>query len=216
MTKVLLFSMLFISTIFSQQESRKTPFISANLGIYNIAENNFDQVYNSKIGFLPGITVGLPLSSCTYLYGKVSYFAKDGVPVNYTYILQNGNLVLSYEGKGGSAKFSEWLFNAGILYNFFLSDDFTLGINGGVVFVSLNETKNGPANSYSITNTGGGWLGFFGGVNLEKNFVNSPFSLIAEIQYNLSRGDIQSFAGNYGGLNINLGGRFYFNARRTL
>ncbi len=213
MTKVLLFSMLFISTIFSQQKSMKSPFISANLGIYNIAESNFEQVYSSKVGFLPGITVGLPLSSRSYLYGKVSYFAKDGVPVNYSYILQNGNLVLSSEGKGGSAKFREWLFNAGILYNFFLSEDFTLGINGGLVFVSLNEKKNGPANSYSVTSTGGGLLGFFGGVNLEKNFVNSPFSLIGEIQYNLSRGDLQSFAGNYGGLNINLGARFYFNER---
>jgi hypothetical protein len=124
--------------------------------------------------------------------------------------LQNGNPVVIPEGRGGSATFREWLFNAGLLYNFILSNNNTLGINGGIVLVSVNEQTNGPAGSYSVTTKGGGFLGLFGGVILERKFENSPFSVFGEVQYNLSRNGIISGLGNDGGLNMNLGLRFYF------
>ena len=222
MKNVLLLCVMLISSLYAQQTNLKSAFVTANLGVYDVAQSQFDQVYNSNIGFLPGISLGLPISTRTYFYCKASYFSKDGVPEAYELELQNGKSVIVSEGREGTAKFREWLFNAGLLYNIFLSEEYTLGINGGISFVNFYEEKEGPAGSYSVISTGGGFLGFFGGVSLERNFDSSPFSIVGEVQYNLSRGDIQSFVGalqsftsNYGGLDINLGGRFYFNERRT-
>ena len=212
MKRLVLLSLAFMSSLYAQQTELKSAFISANLGAYVVAQSQFDKVYDSNIGFMPGITLGLPLSIRTYIYGKASYFFKNGTPINYTYDLQNGNFVLVSESKEGTAKFREWLFNIGLLYNIFLSEEYTLGINGGLTLVSLYEEKKNS--SYSVTSKGGGLLGFFGGLIIERNFENSPFSAIGAISYNLSRGDIQSFAGNYGGLNVNLGVRYYFNDRK--
>lgn len=214
MKHILLLSLIFISSIYAQQTNFKSAFISANLGIYDVAQSQFDQVYNSNIGFMPGISLGLPISTRTYVYCKASYFSKEGVPVIYSYELQNGNFVLSSESREGTAKFREWLFNAGLLYNIFLSEEYTLGVNGGIVLASIYEDKEVPTDSYPLTSSGGGLLGVFGGVSLERNFDNSPFSIIGEIQYDFSRSDILSAAGNNGGLNVNIGGRFYFHERR--
>lgn len=210
MKRILLLSLFIISSLYAQQTNPQSAFGSLNVGIYDIAQNQFDKTYNSNIGFLPGITVGLPILTQTYLYGKISYFTKNGVPENNELELQNGNPVVIPEDRGGTATFREWLFNAGLLYDFILSNNYTLGINGGIVFVSVNEEKNGPAGSYWAVTKGGGFLGLFGGVILERKFENSPFSLVGEVQYNLSRSGIISGLGNDGGLNINLGLRFYF------
>jgi hypothetical protein len=203
-----------MSSLYAQQTNLKSVFVSANIGVYDVANDQFGKVYNSNLVFMPGITLGIPISTRIYFYNKLSYFSKDGVPVNNIYALQNGNWVLTSESKGGTAKFKEWLINSGLLYNLFLTDEYTFGINGGITFVSINEEKEGPSGSYSSTGKGGGLLGIFGGILLERNFDNSPFSIVGEVQYNFSRRDILSFVGNYGGFNINLGCRFYFSDRR--
>jgi len=211
--KGLLLSLVFISSLYSQQTNLKSVFVSANLGVYDIARNQFDKEYNSNLFFLPGFTLGIPISTRTYLYGKASYLSKDGVPIWYSYAFQNGNMVLTSESREGTAKFRELIINAGLLYNIFLSEGYTLSINGGIVFVSVNEDKEGPEGS-SAKIKGSGIIGLFGGTSIERNFDNSPFSIVGEVQYNFSRGEVISLSGNYGGLNINLGGRFYFRERR--
>lgn len=201
------------STQILNMTNSKSVFISANLGVYIVAQDQFDRVYDSNMGFMPSVEVGLPVSTRTYLYGKISYFLKRGVPIFYQYELQNGNFVLVSETKDGSASFKEWIFNAGLLYNIFLTEEYTLGINGGLTFVSLSEERNSTVFN-SVKYSGGGLLGFFGGLMVERNFNGSPFSLTCEIAYNLSRGDIKTFVGNYGGFNTNLGVRYYFKERR--
>lgn len=214
MKRVLLLCVIFVSSLYPQQTNSKSVFISLNLGIYDVSNNQFNKAYNSNIGFLPGITIGLPFSTRTYLYGKASYFSKDGVPVIYTYDFQNGKSIVTSESKGGTAKFREWIYNIGLLYNIFLSEEFTLGVNGGIVFANTHEEQEDPAISLSATSNSFGLMGLFGGCILERNFDNSPFSIIGELQYNFSRKDVTSIVGNNGGLNVNLGGRFYFGKHR--
>ncbi|MGA7723178.1 MAG: hypothetical protein WCA84_18570 [Ignavibacteriaceae bacterium] len=83
---------------------------------------------------------------------------------------------------------------------------------GGIKFFSIKENTNTPSSSSS--SLVGGLIGVFGGISIERNFDNSQFSLVGEVQYNLSREDIVSVVGDYSGQNINIGGRFYFSDRR--
>src|ERR1035437_4123175 len=140
--KHLLFLLIIISfQIHSQQTNLKSVFVSANFGIYSIAQNQFEREFNSSIGFAPAITLGLPLSTSTYLFGKVTYFFKNGVPLIGTYEIQNGRSVLVSEIADGTARFRELIINAGFLAKIFLSLDYTLGIDGGLAFVNQTEER---------------------------------------------------------------------------
>jgi hypothetical protein len=213
MKKIILLIIIFFINIFPQQENNKSIFISANMGVYDIKKEQFEEAYKSKIGFSPSISIGLPFSTKTYLYGKVSYFYKAGTPILYSYYFQNGTLISASEEKNGTAKFKEWIYNIGILYNIFLSEDYTLGINSGIVIASINEDKQWTGGS-SVTSTGMGLLGVFGGLIIERNIANSPISILGEIQYNYSRESLISSVGDYGGLSVDVGCRFYLSKHR--
>lgn len=214
MKRILLLCSAFVATLLAQESNVKSAFISANLGGFIIAHNDFEKVYDSKFGFAPGISLGFPLSSKLYLLGKATYFSKSGVPVIATYSYDTtAGWVKTTERKEGTASFREWLINVGLHYNIFLTESYTLGIHGGAVFTFLSEEQNTPA-SGSSTLEGSGMLGYFGGVSIERDFEDSPFTLFAETEYNLSRNDIKSFVGDYGGLNLTVGVRYYFKDRR--
>jgi hypothetical protein len=201
----------------SQTQEFKSPFVSGNLGCFVTSLKDFSKVYDSNIGFAFGGGVGLPLSSRTYLYGKATYFLKSGVPVIYTYSYQNGTIVSVTESRdGGTATFHQWIFNGGIHYNFFLSEEFTLGVDGGLTYAKISETMQSATATLSSTLDAAGALGFFAGLGLERNFSQSPFTVFAEAQYNYIRHDILTAVGNYGGANLTFGLRYYFKERRRL
>jgi hypothetical protein len=203
-----LLMLLSTTTLISQTTDNPSAFISANLGGFITAYEGFSKVYDSNIGFAFGAGLGLPLTNRLYIYGKATYFAKKGVPVVSTYNFQNGNLVSITETKDGSASYKQWIFNGGLQYNLALSNEFNLGINGGITYTRITEEKK-SSNVSSSLNTSG-VLGFFGGVGIEKKFQESPFAVFAESQYNYSRKDIIAAVGNYGGLNMSLGLRYFF------
>ncbi len=207
-------SVIFISSLYAQQTSLRSPFVSANVGIYDIAADQFAEQYNSSIGFLPSVSAGLPITTRMYLYGKVSYFVKNGVPITYNYKIQNGKLVLVSETKeGGTAKFMEWIINSGLLYNVFLSKEYTLGINAGIMGAIVNENAKDQTGSLRY-NGGDVNAGLFLGAIIERNFDSIHFSLIGEAQYDFTNWKGTSSTARYGGLNISVGGRFYFHDRR--
>ncbi len=217
MLKKILFTLFTVLSlqqcIYSQTEVAKSLFISAHSGGLITSLEDFDKTYDSQAGFVYGIGLGIPFTTRSYLYGKATLFAKNGTPVNKTYGIENGKFVLISETKGGTAKFTEWIFNAGYMYNFFLSPDWTLGINGGISILKMKEEKK-YIDGISTTSDGTGLFGFFAGAALEKNFGKSPFSVFVEIQFNVSRGDVLQYVGDYGGVNINAGARYYLKARR--
>ena len=213
--KLLIFISMIISIqIYSQQTKLKSVFVSANFGIYDIAQNQFEKAYNSKIGFAPAITLGLPLSTSTYLFGKLTYFSKNGVAFLKTYKIEDGRSVLISEIVDGTSTFREWIINAGFLAKIFLSVDYNLEIDGGLTFVNQTELavstdkKSGDGTIYR------GFMGPFSGIILERNFGNFPLSVIAEVQYNLSIPGVISRILNVGGTHAALGLRYYFKDRR--
>jgi len=201
-------------SIYSQNENIKSPYLSVHSGVFLISIDNFDKTYNSQLGLVYGFGVGLPLSTKSYLYGKATLFTKSGTTIIQTYNFENGTPVLVSETRKGSAKFTQWIINGGYLYNFFLSRDWTLGINGGITYIRVSEEQKNKSGTIGSSVDGSGILGFYIGGVLEKNFDKSPFSLFIEPQFNFTRGDVLRYVGNYGGLNINIGARYYLKERR--
>ncbi len=206
----------FISiSLYAQSKNLESPFLSVHSGVFLTSIKNFDKTYNSQLGLVYGLGAGLPLSTKSYIYGKATLFYKSGTPVIRTYNLQNGTPVLVSETREGSATFKEWIINGGFLYNFFLNRDWTLGINGGITYSKVSESQKDINGTVSSSIGSSGIFGFFIGGVLEKNFNKSPFSIFIEPQFNFSRSDVLRYVGNYGGLNLNIGARYYFKERRS-
>ena len=205
---ILIIALLLPEATLAKNESPKIQFISLTAGGYLINLENFDDVYNSKMIFVVGANIGIPISSKIGFYLKANYLQKSGTPLIKTYSFQNGNLIIINERREGNAKFSMLFFNFGLQYNFLNSNNFTVGANGGITWSRINETQEYQGGGYEIN--GKGILGFFAGGMLEKKFQGKPFSVFTEIQYNMSRQDLLGFVGDYGGFNFNLGFRYYF------
>lgn len=214
MKRLFLAFIIYAFNINAQLAELKSVFVSANFGIYSIAQNQFEREFNSSIGFAPAITLGLPLSTSTYLFGKATYFFKNGVPLIGIYEIQNGHSVLVSEIADGTARFRELIINAGFLANIFLSLDYTLGIDGGLAFVNQTEERKSTDGRLNDKASIKGFMGLFSGLILERNFGKFPLSLVAEVQYNLSFGGVLSLIPNDGGLHTTLGLRYYFKERR--
>ena len=211
---ILVFIIMSSFSIYAQGENLRSPFLSAHSGVFLSSIEDFDKTYDSQLGLVYGAGIGLPLSTRSYLYGKATLFSKSGTPVIRTYNFENGIPVLFSEKREGSASYTQWIMNGGFLYKFFLSLDWTLGINGGVTYSRISEEQKDKNGSLISSKNGSGIFGFFIGGVLEKNFNASPFSIFIEPQFNFSRSDVLKYVGNYGGLNINVGVRYYFKERR--
>ena len=160
----------------------------------------------------------MAISERTYAFVKVSYFAKSGTPVTNEFDYSSSAPIFVSVVKEGSAKFTQLLINEGFLYNFFLDADWTLGLNGGITFSLVSkEEKNARGDTYYSTDASG-MFGVFIGAVLEKEFNDSYFSVFLEPQYNYVKSNVliinsttnNAYVGNYGGLNLNVGIRYYF------
>ncbi len=198
----------------SQTAEPPSGFISANAGGFLSAKKDFDKAYNSPLGFAFGGAFGLPLSAQTFLYGKVTYFTKTGVPLIYTLSLQNGTFVGTTAPGNGTATFRQWIIDFGALENLSLTKDLALGINGGLTYSMFSEEYRLSGSSSVSTSTGRGLLGIFAGVDMENRFADSPISVFAEAQYNYAWPFISFVIGDYGGLNLTTGIRYYFKDSR--
>lgn len=210
---ILLIVIISSLTIYAQNEKIKSAYLSIHLGMFLTSIENFDKTYDSQLGFVYGLGVGLPLSSRSYLYGKATLFSKSGIPVIQTYNFVNGMPVLVSETREGTASYTQWIINGGFLYNLFLSKDWTIGLNGGITYSIVSEEQKNNSGMISSSVVGSLIFGFFIGGVLEKNFDKSPFSIFIEPQFNFMRIDVLTYVGNFGGLNLNLGVRYYFKER---
>ncbi len=196
-------------TSVAQTNQLGAAYVSAHLGAFVTSQSGFSDTYDSNLGFAFGAGVGLPLANQLYLCAKVSYFSKSGTPWWYTYG-QGG--IISRE-RSGSAKFSQWIVNGGLQYDFFLSRVYSLGIGAGLTYTSFSEKLQESNGTGSVNETGKGFLGFYGGLSSERSFEGSPFAIFADAQYNYARQVITAAVGNYGGVNLSAGVRYYFGQR---
>jgi hypothetical protein len=197
------------SLLFSQSKESKSAYISVHSGFLHTSKEDFDKAYDSKWGLVYGLGFGVPLSTRTLIYVKATLFATNGTS---SYRVYNDDTSM-WEYRNGTANFTEWIYNGGVLYNIFLNIDWTMGVNGGLTYTSISEEQK-KQDGRELLSKNGSSLGLFIGGSIEKNFSKSPFSVFFETQYNLPLNEISDYIGNYGGLNLNLGFRYYFKNRR--
>lgn len=203
---------IFFCSSFPQEKQPKSTFFSTSLGFYRIDDNNFSKVYGSNSGLTPSITLGLPIFSDVYMFGKVTYFYKEGVPIINHYSWENGSL-REYQTQNGEISFKEFIIDGGFFLKIFLSPEYAIDLMGGIVYFNISE-KGKTSDNVHISNSPEGIFGPFLGVGVERNFGKSPFSLSAELQYGLSFPQFFHLDRGYGGISGTMGLRFYFKERR--
>ena len=187
--------------------------VSLDFGGFVSSRSGFSDTYGSNLGLALGGGVGLPLTNHLYLCGKATYFSKSGTPWWYTYGYQNGVWTIISKTREGSATFTQWIINGGLQYDFLLSKVYSLGVDGGVTYTNFSEKVESANGLGSSNESGRGILGFYGGVSGERSFEESPFAIFVDAQYNNARLDVASAIGNYGGINLSVGVRYYFGQR---
>lgn len=200
---------LCISDIKAQAET-KSAYVSLHGGLIYVSSDSFSKVYNSRFGFIFGGGIGLPISTRLSLYAKAALFRKSGVPVIYNYKFENNNWILESETKDGSAEFRQWLFNFGLQYRILLSAEYLITIDGGINYTLISEDQKSSDGNIGVSQSNNKFLGFWGGIGVERSFDKSPFSLFAELQYDYIKQNIVFLNANYGGIVMNTGIRYNF------
>jgi hypothetical protein len=105
------------------------------------------------------------------------------------------------------------LLNGGLLYNFILSEEFRLGLNGGVSFMVINqEARLRTGTVISSIDNENIW-GAFGGIIVEKTWDDSDFSTFFEAQYNYAKSDALYRTSALSAMNYTFGVRYYLAGR---
>jgi len=199
--------------IYAQNPNPKSPFISLIGGGTITFHEDFTEDYDSKIGLSYGFNFGFPLSTKLFLYTKATYFSTSGVPTAYRmnyYDSASFSWVPMSQKKDGSASYSQWFINVGLLYTYEFSTEYIFSIAGGFTYTRIRETRSSNYGWVEYPASGNGLLGYFGGAGLEKRFIDTPFSIFSEYQINISIKDIKYIKGDYGASNLNVGLRYYF------
>lgn len=199
---------IFLQNSFAQLKEIRTPYFSGMIGTSTIASSEYEKSQNS-IGTAFAIGFGLPVYKSLSLYSKAGYISKPDFSayqvLNYS---QNG-ITINNELTELNASFSQLIFNFGLEYNLFLSEQIKLGLNGGVSYSLINQEsrfKNGQL--FSRLNNDG-VFGYFGGASLEKGFTDSSFSLFLEAQYNYANKNAVFYRTAFSGMNYSIGVKYY-------
>jgi hypothetical protein len=218
---LLLIIILGDSLIYSQEINQKSDFISIHSGIFSSSIDQFTTTYNSQFAYDYGLEFALATSVRIYVFVKATYFSKNGSPVIRVFDNSSIPPIAVTEVKEGFARFTQLLLNEGFMYNFFLGSEWTLGFNGGITFSLVSEEARNARGDGLYSTDASGMLGFFVGAVFEREFNKSHFSIFFESQFNYIKGNVlrinytsYSYTGNYGGLNLNAGIRFYFSDRK--
>ena len=86
-----------------------------------------------------------------------------------------------------------------------------MGINFGITNLRLFEEHYNSEGILSMEFEGKGLSSLFVGGAFEHRFSDHPFSLIVDTSYDFPFKEIEAYIGDYGGLSISAGLRYYLN-----
>lgn len=169
----------------------------------------------TPLSFVVGGSFGIPVPVVKnlFLYVRTSYASQSNFQSFYNTSYLNYSVQFSEEFVEVNSSFSQLILNGGLLYNFLITNDFVLGINGGVTFMVVNQEaklRNGTVIS-NIDNEN--IWGAFGGVIGEKRWDDSNFSTFLEVQYNYAESDAVYRPGALSAMNYTFGVRYYLAGR---
>ena len=204
---ILIFVVCFTFSIDAQVN--KGAFFSGSLGGYSGGPESIYNRDRDVTSIVLSTGFGLPLFNKVFLYTKLSYILRS----NYSSLEYNNfadaGLNSFNELVQANASFSQLLFNGGLQYNVYLTEDLTLGINGGLTYAVVNHKASFSDGTLIQRLDNEGVFGAFTGLSLEKSFEDSNVSLFGEAQYNYARKDVIYFRDKFSGMNFTVGGRFY-------
>jgi opacity protein-like surface antigen len=173
---------------------------------------DFSRDYTSNLCLAFGSSFGIPLSSNTYVYGKVTYlFRSSNVTISLSAPYPSApNFTYEYT-ESATLSFKQWTINAGMQRDILLFDDLTLLLNGGVTYSTVSEDLTWPDGVQD--SPGANAFGLFAGIGLESYFSGTRLGPFAECQFDYCRADFHSGPVNLGGWNLTFGVRYYFDNR---
>lgn len=207
----ILFLIVFSLTVSGQLKENNSVFISGLLGSAQIGTNSLNNDTQYALSF--GGSFGIPVTKSISFYTRISYASRSGFNsyMNGTEI--GGNLQLTNQLVQVTSSFSQLLMNAGLLYSINLSDEFNIGITGGVSYSIVNSETELPAGLYITNYDDEGIFGYYGGLFVEKSLPESDFSTFAEAIYNYARSDAVYTRKTFSGMNFMIGIRYYLAER---
>ena len=211
----LLFTILLLiifSNGFAQKSLQKnSAFISGMIGAASISSSGNEG--SDPVSFAFGGSFGIPLTKNLFLYTRSSYSSKSNFQSYYNTSYLTGNVQLSEEFTEVNSSFSQLLFNSGLLYHIPLSEEFAIGVNGGLTFMVVSQDarlQNGTVVS-SIDNEN--IWGAFGGLIVEKVWTDSDVTTFFEAQYNYAKSDALYRTKALNAMNYSFGVRYYLTGK---
>lgn len=187
-----IFSLLLLLSLTLNAQSnlkKDSPFFGGMAGALHSGSTSDDG--RNSLSFVFGGSVGLPVSFVKnlFLYARTSYSSYSNFQSYYNTAYMNNTVHLSDEFVKVNSSFSQLILNGGLLYNFLVTNEFTLGVNGGLSFMVVNqEARLRTGRVISSVDNENIW-GAFGGVIAEKRWDESNFSTFFEAQYNYAESD---------------------------
>jgi len=206
---------LFIAVTINAQSYLKnsSPFLGGMAGVASVNLSSNDGQTPLSFAFGGSIGIPVPLVKNLYLYARTSYISHSNFQSFYNTSYLNSGVQLSDEFEEVNSSFSQLILNGGLLYNFIVTNEFVLGVNGGLTFMVVNqEARLRTGRVISSVENENIW-GAFGGIIAEKRWDDSNFSTFAEAQYNYADSDAVYRPGALSAMNYTFGVRYYMAGR---
>lgn len=213
MKKLTLIFVLSLSTGFlTNAQSYLRPnsiFLGGMAGVATVNLSGNETQSPALFAFGGSIGIPIPFLKNMYMYARTSYISQSNFQSWYNSSYLNFSSQLSEKFVEVNSSFSQLILNGGLLYNFLVTDDLVLGVNGGLTFMVVNqEARLRTGRVISSVENENIW-GAFGGLIAEKNWDDSNFSTFAEAQYNFAKSDAEYRSGNMSAMNYTFGVRYY-------
>jgi len=169
----------------------------------------------TPLSFVVGGSFGIPVPFVKnlFLYARTSYTSQSNFQSFYNTSYLNYSVQFSEEFVEVNSSFNQLVLNGGLLYNFLVTDEYVLGVNGGLTFMVVNqEARLRTGTVISSVDNENIW-GAFGGLIGEKRWDDSNFSTFLEVQYNYAESDAVYRPGSLSAMNYTFGVRYYLASR---
>ena len=217
MKKIILIFLFIISIEFNSSAQsylqHNSVFLGGMAGVATVNLSGSDENNPVSLAFGGSIGIPVPLLKNLFLYARTSYISQSNFQSLYNTSYLNPNIQLSNDFMEVNSSFNQLILNGGVLYNFLVSDDLVLGVNGGLTFMVVNqEARLRTGRVISSVDNENIW-GAFGGLIAEKRWDDSNFSTFGEAQYNYAQSDAEYRSGAFSAMNYTFGVRYYLESR---
>lgn len=213
MKKIILIFLLFVLIEFDASAQtylqHNSIFFGGMAGVATVNLSGKDGQNPVSLALGGSVGIPVPLIKNLFLYARTSYISQSNFQSFYNTSYLNTDIQLSEDFVELNSSFSQLIINGGLLYNFLVTEDFVLGVNGGMTFMVVNqEARLRTGRVISSVDNENIW-GAFGGVVAEKRWDDSNFSTFAEAQYNYAESDAEYRPGAFSAMNYTFGVRYY-------